>query len=40
MSSNLKNDGLVGLRNDNLDCDGLTMIVNDNCEFDFEGKSY
>ena len=39
-SSNLKNDGLVGLRNDDLDCDGLAMVVDDNCEFDFEGKSY
>jgi hypothetical protein len=40
MSSNLENDGLVGLRNDDLDCDGLAMVVDDNCEFDFEGKSY
>ena len=40
MSSNLKNDGLVGLRNNDLDCDGLAMVVDDNCEFDFEGKSY
>jgi hypothetical protein len=27
MSSNLENDGLVGLRNDDLDRDGLTMVV-------------
>jgi hypothetical protein len=40
MSSNLKNDGLVCLRNDDLDCDGLPMVFDDNCEFDFEGKSY
>ena len=40
MSSNLEIDGLVGLRNDDLDCDGLTMVVDDNCEFNFEGKSY
>jgi hypothetical protein len=40
MSLNLENDGLVGLRNDNLDCDGLAMVVDDNCEFNFEGKSY
>ena len=39
MSSNLENDGMVGLENDNLDCDGLTMVVDDNCEFNFEGKS-
>jgi hypothetical protein len=40
MSLNLDNDGLVGLRNDDLDCDGLAMVVGDNCEFNFEGKSY
>ena len=40
MSSNIKNDGLVGFRNDDLDCDGLAMVVDDNCEFTFEGKSY
>jgi hypothetical protein len=40
MSSNLKNDVLVCLRNDDLDCDGLAMVFDDNCEFDFEGKSY
>ncbi len=40
MSSNLENDGLVGLQNDDLDRDGLAMVVNDNCEFNFEGKSY
>ena len=40
MSSNLKNDGLVGLQNDNLNRDGLAMVVDDNCEFTFEGKSY
>jgi hypothetical protein len=39
MSSNLENDGIVGLENDDLDCDGLTMVVDDNCEFNFEGKS-
>jgi hypothetical protein len=39
MSSNLENDGLVGLRND-VDCDGLAMVVDDNCEFTFEGKLY
>jgi hypothetical protein len=36
----LQNDGLVGLKNDDLDGDGLAMDVNDNCEFIFEGKSY
>ena len=48
MSSNLKNDGLVGLendglvglQNDDLKCDGLAMVVDDNCEFIFEGRSY
>jgi hypothetical protein len=41
MSSNLENDGLVGLRNDDLDRDGLTMVVdNDNYEMMFEGKMY
>ena len=40
MSWNLKNDGLIGLQNDDLDCDGLAMVVDDNCEFTFEGKSY
>ena len=40
MSSNLKNDSLVGLQNDNLNRDGLAMVVDDNCEFTFEGKSY
>jgi hypothetical protein len=40
MSSNIENDGLVGLENDDLDCDGLAMVVGDNCEFNFEGKSY
>jgi hypothetical protein len=29
MSSNLENDGLVGLRNDGLDRDGLAMVVDD-----------
>ena len=36
----LQNDGLVGLRNDNLDHDGLAMVVDDNCKFIFEGRSY
>jgi len=40
MSSNLENDGLVGLQNNDLDCDSLTMVVDDNCKFDFEGKLY
>ncbi len=48
MSSNLKNDGLVGLQNDSLvglqndglDRDSLVMVVDDNCEFIFEGRSY
>jgi hypothetical protein len=40
MTSNIKNDGLVGLENDDLDCDGLAMVVGDNYEFNFEGKSY
>ena len=41
MSSNLKNDGLVGLQNDDLNRDGLAIVVDkDNCEFKFEGKSY
>jgi len=41
MSSNLENDGLVGLRNDDLDRDGLAMVVDDvNYEIMFEGKSY
>ena len=40
MSSNLENDGLFGLQNDDLNRDGLTMVVDDNCEFNFEGKSY
>jgi hypothetical protein len=41
MSSNLENDGLVGLRNDDLDRDGLPMVVNDdNYEIMFEGKMY
>ena len=40
MSSNLENNGLVGLQNDDLDRDGLAMVVDDNCEFTFEGKSY
>ena len=41
MSSNLENDGLVGLRNDDLDRDGLAMVVDDdNYEIKFEGKSY
>jgi hypothetical protein len=40
MSSNLENDGLVGLQNDDLNRDGLAMVVDDNCEFTFEGKLY
>ena len=41
MSSNLENDGLVGLRNNDLDCDGLAMVVDDdNYEIMFEGKTY
>ena len=41
MSSNLENDSLVGLRNDDLDHDGLPMVVNDdNYEIIFEGKMY
>ncbi len=38
MSSNLKNDGLVCLQNQNdgLDRNGLAMVVDDNCEFIFE----
>ena len=41
MSSNLENDGLVGLRNDDLDRDGLPMVVDDdNYEIMFEGKMY
>ena len=41
MSSNLENDGLVGLRNNNLDCDRLAMVVDDdNYEIMFEGKTY
>ena len=41
MSSNLENDGLVDLQNNDLDCDGLAMVVNDdNYEIMFEGKSY
>ena len=48
MSSNPKNDGLVGLENDGLvglennglDREGLAMVVDDNCEFIFEGRSY
>ena len=48
MSSNLENDGLIGLQNDGLvglqhdglDRDGLAMVVDDNCEFIFEGRSY
>jgi hypothetical protein len=41
MSSNLKNDGLVGLQNDDLDRDGLAMVVDDdNYEIMFEGKTY
>jgi hypothetical protein len=34
----LQNDGLVGLQNDGLDRDGLAMVVDDNCEFIFEGR--
>jgi hypothetical protein len=41
MSSNLENDGLVGLQNNDLNRDGLAMVVDDdNCESNFEGKSY
>ncbi len=48
MSSNPKNDGLVGLENNGLvglennglDREGLAMVVDDNCEFIFEGRSY
>ena len=41
MSSNIENDGLVGLQNDDLNRDGLAMIVDDdNYEIEFEGKSY
>jgi hypothetical protein len=41
MSSNLENDGLVGLRNNNLDWDRLAMVVNDdNYRIMFEGKTY
>ena len=41
MSSNLENDGLVGLRNDNLNRDGLAMVIDDdNYEIMFEGKTY
>ena len=41
MSSNLENDGLVGLQNNDLNRDGLAMVVDDdNCKFKFEGKSY
>jgi len=41
MSSNLEYEGLVGLRNDDLDRDGLPMVVNDdNYEIIFEGKMY
>ena len=41
MSSNLENNGLVGLRNDDLNRDGLAMVVDDdNYEIMFEGKSY
>ena len=41
MSSNLESDGLVGLRNDDLDRDGLAIVVDDvNCKIMFEGKSY
>jgi hypothetical protein len=41
MSSNLKNDGIVGLRNDDLDRDSLPMVVDDdNYEIMFEGKMY
>jgi hypothetical protein len=40
MSSNLENDGLVGLQNNDLNRDCLTMVVDDNCEYNFEGKSY
>jgi hypothetical protein len=41
MSSNLENDGLVGLKNDDLDCDSLAMVVyDDNYEIMFEGKTY
>jgi hypothetical protein len=29
MSSNLENNGLVGLRNDDLDRDGLAVVVDD-----------
>jgi hypothetical protein len=29
MSSNLENDGLVGLRNDDLDRDSLAVVVDD-----------
>ena len=40
MSSNPKNDGLVGFENNGLDREGLAMVVDDNCEFIFEGRSY
>jgi hypothetical protein len=41
MSSNLENDGLIGLQNNDLNRDGLAMVVDDdNCESNFEGKSY
>ena len=39
-SSNLENDGLVGLRNNDLD-DSLAMVIDDdNYEIMFEGKTY
>ena len=41
MSSNIENDGLVGLQNDDLNRDLLAMVVDDdNYEITFEGKSY
>ena len=40
MSSNIENDGVVGLKNDDLDCDDLAMVVDYNCEFNYEGKTY
>ena len=48
MSSNLENDGLVGLKHnglvglqhDGIDRDCLAMVVDDNCKFIFEGRSY
>jgi hypothetical protein len=41
MSSNLENDGLVGLRNNDLNRDGLPMVVDDdNYEIMCEGKMY